>query len=62
MVGEVGLQIDELRARDVALLELRAFRHDTIGLSRLTNDVGRRVEDAEIGIVEVSCEPLGVDQ
>ena len=62
VVGEVGLQIDELRAGDVTLLEFRAFRDDTVGLAGLTNDVGRRVEDAEIRIVEVCGEPLGVDQ
>ena len=62
VVGEVGLQIDELRAGDVALLEFRAFGDDIVGLAGLANDICRRVEDAEIRIVEVRGEPVSVDQ
>ena len=62
VIGEVGLQIDKLRAGDVPLLELCAFHNDSIGLARFVNDIGRRVEDAEIRILEVCGEPVGVDQ
>jgi len=62
VMGEVGLQIDKLRAGYVPLLELCALHNDSIGLARFATDIGRRVEDAEIRIFEVYGEAVGVDE
>jgi hypothetical protein len=43
VIGEVGVQIDKLRAGDVPLLEPCALHNDSIGLARFANDIGRRV-------------------
>jgi hypothetical protein len=62
VVREVDLEIDELRARDVALFKIRPPRHDLIGDLRIGEQMGRAVEHAQVGIAQTAVQGFGIDQ
>jgi hypothetical protein len=59
---EVGLQIDELRTGDVALLEILAPGLDDVGDLRVRDQMDRAIEHDQVRLVEVSSEPVRLDQ
>ena len=62
LVREIALQIDELRAGDMAFFEISPARHDLVGDFRVGNEMRRAVEYAQLGVVEPLLERLGLDQ
>src|SRR6202040_4061 len=62
LVREIALQIDELRAGDMAFFEISPARHDLVRDFRVGNEMRRAVEYAQRGVVEPLLERLGLDQ
>ena len=62
LVREIALQIDELRAGDMAFLEIGPARHDLVGDFRVRNEMRRAVENSQIGVTELAFQRLGFDQ
>ena len=61
-VREIALQIDELRAGDMAFFEIGPPGHNLIGNLRVRNEMRRTVENSQIGVPEPVFQRLGFDQ
>src|SRR5215469_7898975 len=59
---KIALQVDELCAGNMALFEIGPTRHNLIGDFRVGNEMGRAVENPEMGIIELPRQLLGRDQ
>src|SRR3984893_17013062 len=58
LVREIALQIDELRAGDMAFFEIIPARHDLVSNLRIGNEMRRAVEYAQSGDFEPLLERL----
>ena len=56
------MQIDKLRAGNMAFLEISPARHDLVSNLRVGNEMRRAVEYAQLGVVEPLLERVGLDQ
>ena len=61
-VRKVGLKVDELRAGNMTLFEISPRRHRLIGRLRVGYQIGRAVEDTQIGIAQLATERFSIDQ
>ena len=61
-VGYVAQHVDELRARDVALLEVRAARNDLVGDLRVGDQMRGAVEHQHVRVGEMVRQPVGFHQ
>jgi hypothetical protein len=61
-VGKLGQHVDELRPKNVLLLEVRPAGADFEHCHRIKGDMDRAIEDAEVGLPEMRCQPFGFDQ
>ena len=62
LLRKVALQVDELCAGNMGLFEIGPARYDLIGDFRVGNEMGRAVENPEMGIIELPRQLLDRDQ
>jgi hypothetical protein len=61
-IGKLGQHVDELRARNMPVLEVLPARADFEHRHRIKGDMHRAIEDAEVGLPEMRRQPFGFDQ